>query len=132
MDKNDVNLNVMDYKKSNLLIKAQGIPTYRNAHTKLLSEEELEDRAIKAIDYLIKRGIDINYRDKDGATALLSACHWGYNRIVEFLLQKGADPNFGSENKGFQTNPLLSAAYKSHKEIVELLLVYGADPSCTE
>ena len=39
MDENPVNLNVIDYSKSSLLIKAVGIPTYVNAHTKLLTEE---------------------------------------------------------------------------------------------
>jgi ankyrin repeat protein len=33
-------------------------------------------RAVKAIEYLLKRGVDINYRDKNGITALLAACHW--------------------------------------------------------
>ena len=49
MDKNPVNLYVIDFSKANLLIKAANIPTYTNAHTKLLSDEELEDRAILAI-----------------------------------------------------------------------------------
>ena len=39
MDENPVNLNVVDFSKSSLLIKAVGIPTYVNAHTKLLTEE---------------------------------------------------------------------------------------------
>ena len=115
MEKNNVNLNVMDYNKANLLIKAQAIPTYQNAHTKLLTEEELEDRAIIAVKYLLKKGIDINFRSKNGSTALLCACHWGYDRIVKVLLEEGADPNLGSDTQGFQTNPLLSAGYKGHK-----------------
>lgn len=41
MELNKVNINIVDYSKISLLIKAQGIPTYSNDHTKLLSEEEL-------------------------------------------------------------------------------------------
>lgn len=115
MEKGNVNLNVVDHSTNNLLIKAQGIPTYRNAHTKDLSEDELEDRAILACRYLLDKGIDIDYNNKTGATALLCACHWGYEKIVNFLLEQGANPNLGSNVQGFQTNPLLSATYKGHK-----------------
>lgn len=93
MEMNKVNINVVDYSKISLLIKAQGIPTYTNQHTKLLSEEELQRRAVQAINYLVKKGCDINYRGKNGATALLSASHWGYYSIVEALLLHGANPN---------------------------------------
>jgi ankyrin repeat protein len=114
------------------LIKAQGIPSYSNEHVKLLTYEELQRRAIKAIDYLMKRGVDINYRAKNGQTALLFASHWGYYNVVEALLKHGADPNLGSEVHGFCTNPLLSALYKGYKDIVKILVLYGADPKITE
>ncbi len=38
MEMNQVNINVVDYNKASLLMKAQGIPTFTNDHTKLLSE----------------------------------------------------------------------------------------------
>jgi ankyrin repeat protein len=56
----------------------------------------LQRRAIKSINYLVKKGVDVNYRGKNGATAILSASHWGYYNIVETLLIHGADPNLGS------------------------------------
>lgn len=56
----------------------------------------MQKRAIKAINYLIKKGVDINHRGKNGQTALLSASHWGYYHVVEALLKHGADPNLGS------------------------------------
>jgi ankyrin repeat protein len=34
-------------------------------------------RAVKAMTYLLNRGVDINFRDKNGMTALLTSCHWG-------------------------------------------------------
>lgn len=82
MEMNNVNINVADYNKTSLLMKAQGIPTYTNEHTKKLTEDDLQKRAIKAINYLVKKGIDVNYRGKNGQTALLSAAHWGYAQIV--------------------------------------------------
>lgn len=51
-------------------------------------------------------------------TALLSASHWGYEKIVETLLIHGADPNLGSNGPGFKTNPLLSSVFKGHKKVV--------------
>lgn len=131
MELNKVNINIVDYSKISLLIKAQGIPTYANEHTKLLSDEELERRAVKAVNYLVKKGADINFRGKNGATALLSASHWGYYSIVETLLLHGADPNLGTEVLGFCTNPLLSAVFKGHKKIATLLILYGAKPDIT-
>lgn len=52
----------------------------------MFSDEELMNRAVKAVNYLLKRGVDINYRDKNGITALLSACHWGNAPIAKILL----------------------------------------------
>ena len=54
-------------------------------------------RAMKASLYLIERGIDINYRDKNGATALYTAVHWQRIQLAELLLSKGANPNIGSQ-----------------------------------
>ena len=131
MEKHPVNLHVVDFSKANLLIKATNIPTYNNPHTKLLTDEELETRAIKAIGYLLKRGADVNFQNSIGVTALLSACHWGYYKIAEFLLKNGANPNLGSECQGFCTNPLLSCSFKRHKDIIDLLISYGGDPAIT-
>jgi hypothetical protein len=38
MEMNQVNVNVVDYNKASLLLKAQGIPTFTNEHTKRLTE----------------------------------------------------------------------------------------------
>lgn len=62
-------------------------------------------------------------------TALLSASHWGYYKVVEALLLHGADPNISSDGLGLKTNPLLSAFFKGHNDVAELLLSYGADPA---
>lgn len=97
MEEKNVNINVLDFNKNSLLIKAQGIPGIKNPLTKKFTKSELQDKAIIAMEYLINRGVDINYQNKkNGITALLSACHWGYTKIAEFLLRNGADPNLGS------------------------------------
>jgi ankyrin repeat protein len=42
----------------------------------------LKIRAIKAVKYLLERGVDINYQDKNGITALLAAVHWNNNEVA--------------------------------------------------
>ncbi len=84
-------------------------------------------RAVIAVNYLLKRGVDINYRDKNGITALLSACHWGNTAIAKILLENGADVDTASNTNSFFTNPLLSAYFKKSLDLVILLLQYNAD-----
>ena len=96
VESNPVNFHVRDYSKVNFLIKAQDAANDTNPVKKLLSEEERMRRAIKATEYLIKKGIDINYRDKSGGTALQAAVHWQNYEVAEVLLKRGADPNLGS------------------------------------
>ena len=122
MNENDVNIHVVDFNKASLLIKAQGISAPTNQHRKSIPEEERERRALIAVEYLLKRGADINYQDKNGITALLSACHWEEYDMAELLLKKGANPNIGSNSNNFYTTPLLSAMFKNNIQIVNLLL----------
>ncbi len=69
-----------------------------------------QDRVIEAIDLLLAAGADINAqvndshtytaklvayvqgRDQEGRTALFSAAELGWDRVVQHLLDKGADP----------------------------------------
>lgn len=123
----DINLNVVDYNKASLLIKAQDVANNSNHYKKMFSDEELKNRAIKAVSYLLKRGVDINYRDKNGITALLSACHWENNDIAKLLLENGADPNLASNINGFYTSPLISGYLKKNLELVVILAQYNVD-----
>jgi len=121
-----VNIHVRDYNTVNLLIKAQDVANDTHPCKKLLSETERISRAIKATLYLLERGIDINYRDKSGGTALYAAVHWQNTELAEVLLKKGADPNLGSTSN-FINVPLLSATVKNNIELIILLISYGAD-----
>jgi ankyrin repeat protein len=112
-DTHPVNIHVVDFSTVNYLIKAQDVANAGHPCRKLLSKEERLARAIKASNYLIERGIDINYRDKNGATALYTAVHWQRYELAENLLSKGADPNIGS-TKNFINVPLISATVKNN------------------
>lgn len=54
----------------------------------------------------------------------------GWRRIVEYLLERGADPNLRETNSD-RLCPMHLAA-KVGREAVELLLKYGADPNCKD
>ncbi|KAL4965773.1 ankyrin repeat-containing domain protein [Aspergillus stella-maris] len=83
-----------------------------------------------AIKYLIEKGADVNFRNKQGKTPL---CHavasghlggYGQRDITKILLDGGADPNIAA-SCGW--TPLGMAAHDN--ELVKLLLQHGARPS---
>jgi ankyrin repeat protein len=76
VESNPVNVHVRDFSTVNFLIKAQDVANDTNPVKKLLTQEERTERAIKATTYLLSKGVDINYRDKSGGTALQAAVHW--------------------------------------------------------
>lgn len=79
---------------------------------------------LNAVRSFIARGADVNAKDQDGWTALISTSHYGHKELVEFLLAKGADVNIKANNGA---TALSLASREGYKEIVELLLAKGAD-----
>lgn len=45
------------------------------------------------VEYLIKKGADINAKDKHDITPLLAAIFEGHSDVVRLMLDKGADKN---------------------------------------
>ncbi|KAJ5068097.1 speckle-type poz protein [Anaeramoeba ignava] len=80
------------------------------------------------IDIFLKLGVDINEKD-DGNTALLTSLSYQPQpNLIEFLLEKGADPNLPNKTE----IPLVyclkyTSYYYPINEILKLLLIYGAN-----
>ncbi|XP_045213506.2 ankyrin-3-like [Mercenaria mercenaria] len=92
-------------------------------HLDLLHAAKLADvSALKAC--LSSEGMDINYQNKGGQTALHIACKEGNVNIVKELLNHSADTNLYTQ-KG--NTPIHLACYYGHLNVVELLLDNGCD-----
>jgi hypothetical protein len=71
-----------------------------------------------------ERGVNVNIRTADGATALYGAAVEGQTKIIKYLLSKGADPDIRS--KDGQT-ALAAAREGSHPEAAEILKNAGGN-----
>jgi ankyrin repeat protein len=74
---------------------------------------------------LLERGAIVNYKDRDGGTAIENAsdrCKGG--RIVKILLKAGANPNSADT---FGNTPLMTAAGSGNELAVNELIAAGAD-----
>jgi ankyrin repeat protein len=69
----------------------------------------------------------IGARDTDGSTPLHCATWKGHERLVQVLLQHGADVNASNNNDHWGTTPLHAAAHANQRAIAELLIAHGAD-----
>ncbi|KAJ5654822.1 hypothetical protein N7490_001825 [Penicillium lividum] len=69
-------------------------------------------------------GKDIDVTDSTGANPIISASRNGYDKIVQLLLEKGAEVN---AQGGVYGNALYAASSRGHDKIVQLLLEKGAE-----
>src|ERR1035437_10371526 len=79
---------------------------------------------VETVKVLLNKGVNINAKDTNGATALIKAASRGYADMTRLLLDKGADIN-AKADEGIPA--LMIAAVKGHADTVNLLLDKGAD-----
>lgn len=73
---------------------------------------------------LINDGVDINIKDKSGATALLYAVTFGETDMVKLLIDKDADVNVQTVERKLM--PIMLAAMDGNIDIIKLLLAKDA------
>ncbi|KAF7969697.1 hypothetical protein HWV62_26146 [Athelia sp. TMB] len=82
-------------------------------------------RSIRAVNYLIDNGADVNAAGKKATSRpLLAACLEGQLEIAQLLLEKGANVNAEGGKYG---TPLQAALARGRIEVAKLLLENGAD-----
>jgi len=79
---------------------------------------------LESAKLLVAAGGNVNDADAWGVTATILAAHSGFADVVEFLLDKGADPNLAAA--GFTA--LHEAIMRRDEKMVSMLLAHGADP----
>ncbi|XP_035265541.1 M-phase phosphoprotein 8-like isoform X1 [Anguilla anguilla] len=73
---------------------------------------------------LIKKGVKVNWRQKNGTTALMHAAEKNFLTTVAILLEAGAHVN--AQTLGGET-ALMKACKRGNGDVVRLLLEYGGD-----
>jgi len=76
-------------------------------------------KSLNIINYLIKKGYDICYRDENGITPLLMACYFNNDILVSHLIKNKID--FNVKNK-YGDTPLLISCYFNNKFIINNLI----------
>jgi len=92
---------------------------------KIRSRGSSEDEIIE----LFEQGLDINVYDRNPSnTALLNAASEGRLKVVEYLIEKGADVNTRyEESESVSKTPLQRAIFLQHEELIHALLNADAD-----
>jgi len=99
---------------------------------------DVQDRSIASLELLLAHGGELNGRaGRLGQTPLEGAAFWGWNKVVQYLLDKGADIN-ATDTRGYTAvdYAMGRAAGNSrggqrkdvHEDTAELLVKKGAHP----
>jgi len=89
--------------------------------TALMFAARVDDLASAKL--LVAAGANVSDEDAWGVSAVVLAAHSGFTDVVEFLLEKGANPN--SDRAGFTA--LHEAVMRRDENLVKVLLDHGAD-----
>lgn len=83
----------------------------------------IQDR-IQVAELLLKNGVHIDAKDRDGSTALILAAEGGYKGLTELLTENGADIN---AQNGHGDSAITLSAKGGHEEVVAYLVEKNVD-----
>jgi ankyrin repeat protein len=111
-----------------MAVPPHGLPQYNRAiphggDTALMFAARVGD--LESARLLVAAGADVNDADAWGVSATVLAAHSGYDELVEFLLDRGADANAAAA--GFAA--LHVAIMRRDEKLVRVLIAHGADPN---
>ena len=84
----------------------------------------------KVLQAIIDHGGDVNATNKDGLTALMTACKERHIDTMHVLLKAGSDTNIADKN-GI-TCLILAVAADCSNEVLQEIIVHGADVNATD
>jgi ankyrin repeat protein len=91
-------------------------------------------KTLDVIRHLLDQGIDINYHDKQGQTALMNSCYSGYYLAVKYLIDQGVDINYQDKSgetaifKVFSYSQYRRTSIRSgHIKTIRILIDNGID-----
>ena len=100
---------------------------------------EMMSDKLEILQLLIARGINLNIKDRNGKTALMTASFFRFTEAVKLLLQTGADPNIEQHKPVNITSSLpkmirftaliYASGERMNAEVVKLLLKANANPN---
>ena len=106
-----------------LLVLLSGQPAFaQDQGEELLAAARKGDLA--AVKAQLDKGVNVNAKNRYGATALAYACDRGNVDIVKLLIERGADVNV--KDSFYGATPISWASGNGHTEVVKLLLDKGA------
>ena len=105
-----------------------GIHKHRSKSSEVLALATKENFVV-IVKLLVAAGVDFNYQDDQGETALHVAARFGHTECAKTLLQGNGDQKANTEltEKSFGWTPLFTACVDGQLGIVELLISAGAD-----
>ena len=79
---------------------------------------------VAAVRAFLDKGVDVNSKNRYGATALSYACDRGNLDLVTLLIERGADVN--ATDTFYKATPITWATMNGHADVVKVLLAKGA------
>ncbi len=80
---------------------------------------------VEQCELFYEAGMDVNERDSAGTPMLCVASRSGRKEMIQWLVDKGADINAISQDRGYSA--LMDAVWKSNYDITKILVDLGAD-----